>query len=90
MEHVIYECTGCKSAYCLFCDGGLALCTVCGGGEGGLATECPGSRLAPAQQDQILAGQLDYINGAWVSKVGPTSETIQRPTGALDADRPTA
>lgn len=46
----------------------LFICSVCGGVEGSLATECPGVRLTLEQQDEIYAGILDFKNGGWLRK----------------------
>jgi hypothetical protein len=44
----------------------LFICSVCGGAEGSLASECPGVQLTTEQQDEIYAGTLDFKNGEWV------------------------
>lgn len=44
----------------------LSLCRVCGGAEGAMPTECPGAKLKADQLDRILAGTLDFKNGAFV------------------------
>jgi hypothetical protein len=36
-----------EGRHCVYCDGGLAFCTVCEMGEGDLADECPGPAVAP-------------------------------------------
>ena len=36
---------------CMICDGGLALCTICGGLEGALLDGCPGIRLTVDQHE---------------------------------------
>jgi hypothetical protein len=38
----------------------LAICTVCGGGEGSLPTHCPGVRLTSEQEDAIYTKGHDY------------------------------
>lgn len=53
---------------CNICDGGLALCKVCGGAEGSLPKECPGSRMTSDQEDAVYAGTLDFVGGKWVTK----------------------
>lgn len=55
------ECSGCK-----FCNGGLALCTVCRGAEGSLPSECPGTEMTREQEEDVYTGKLDFCNGAWV------------------------
>lgn len=53
-------CEGCN--YCL---GGLYACTVCGGAEGSLPTECPKEEMTDEQERAVFNGALDYINGRW-------------------------
>ena len=70
MKHVRYVCQ-CRKQYCQFCDGGLFSCTVCGGFEGSLPTDCPGVRMTEQQEQNIYAGQLDYREGrGWVTPDG--------------------
>ena len=40
-------------------------CTVCGGAEGTMTTECPGERLSREEEDMIWAGVLDFRAGTW-------------------------
>jgi len=47
----------------------LAVCEVCGGGEGSLPTECPGVKMTGDQQDDVYAGKTDYRDGQWVDGV---------------------
>lgn len=35
----------------MICDGGLSVCTVCGGFEGQLLDSCPGVKLTQEQHD---------------------------------------
>lgn len=68
MKHTEYIC---KSNHeypgCMFCDGGLFACTVCGGIEGSLTTDCPGKRMTEAEQDEVYAGRKDYREGrGWI------------------------
>lgn len=55
------ECEGCRC-----CEGGLFLCTRCGGAESSLTTECCGERMPIAVQDLVSAGRLDYARGDWI------------------------
>lgn len=43
---------------CGLCDGGLAVCSVCGGMEGALLDICPGVRLTPEQHEWNYQGNL--------------------------------
>jgi len=49
--HVYEKHTKCEKQNCWICDGGLALCTVCGGLEGALLETCPGVRLTIEQHE---------------------------------------
>lgn len=61
-RHVLHRCNG---VFCCVCQGGLALCDVCGGAEGSMPTECPGVKMTGHQQDEVMAGRLDFKDGAW-------------------------
>ena len=65
-EHTWYECK-CNKTGCMFCDGGLGACTVCGGFEGTLSTECAGRELHPNTLNAIWKGHIDYRDGRWVT-----------------------
>jgi hypothetical protein len=44
--HVWFKCAWpCPRAHCHYCDGGLALCIICGAAEGELLSHCPGYKL---------------------------------------------
>ena len=55
-------CNRDKDRSCNICDGGLSLCTVCGGAEGSMPTACPGYKLTREQLDDIYAGKLDFLD----------------------------
>lgn len=57
---------GDRERSCMICDGGLALCVVCGGGEGSLPTDCPGRQLTMEEQDHIYEGTLNFVNGVMI------------------------
>ncbi len=67
-QHKWFKCpSACDLSYCAFCRGGLALCTVCGGFEGTLTTECCGRALTKAEEEAIYSERsLDFIGGQWV------------------------
>jgi hypothetical protein len=56
----------CERAYCSICEGGLMICTACGGAEGSLPTHCPQEPIPQDDQDRIYAGKLDFRNGFWI------------------------
>lgn len=49
--------------FCNIC--GLAICRVCGGGEGALPTDCPGVDLPSAAVDAIYGGRINFRDGQW-------------------------
>lgn len=53
---------------CMFCDGGLSGCEVCGAFEGAWPDDCPGKRMTAYQGEQVYAGLLNYRTGAWRSE----------------------
>jgi hypothetical protein len=55
LHHCERDCAG-----CMFCEGGLAYCVTCGGGEGSLPTDCPGYRMPQPVERDVYAGVLDY------------------------------
>lgn len=65
MKHTWHQCK-CNKPGCMFCDGGLGLCTVCNGFEGTLTTECCGRKITQEEEDAIYKkGTLDFIGGEW-------------------------
>jgi hypothetical protein len=61
--------------HCMFCEGGLSLCIVCGGFEGTLSTQCAGVKLTEEQLDLVYAQMLDFNQNRWWSvKVGDDDE----------------
>lgn len=46
MKHTPFKCpSNCENPYCNYCVGGLVTCTVCGGSESELTTDCCGYPL---------------------------------------------
>jgi hypothetical protein len=66
MKHTWHSCF---EDGCFICNGGLADCTVCGGAEAALTTECCGEKLPVNILDSVQANELDFIGGHWVEKV---------------------
>jgi hypothetical protein len=64
-DHIYKKHEKCTTANCMICDGGLSLCTVCGGLEGGLPTECPGEQMTMDRQQEVYEGKIDFVGGAW-------------------------
>lgn len=65
LQHVWLVCN-CNRTACMFCDGGLSACTVCGGFEGSLPTHCPGAEMGQFTEQKVYTTDLDFVNGAWV------------------------
>ena len=79
MEHVLETHKGRSCEYgCAICDGGLALCKVCGGAEGSLTTECCGRELTEVTLDAVYGGTLDFKGGVWVGVASPNSPAANR------------
>lgn len=51
--------------HCMFCEGGLSLCIVCGGGEGSLTTQCPGRQMTEDELDRVYGFLLDFNHNRW-------------------------
>ncbi len=49
IPHVYEVHEKCTRERCMVCDGGLSICTVCGGFEGSLLDSCPGVKLTEEQ-----------------------------------------
>lgn len=71
-NHTQYVCSGHHDSLgCMFCDGGLFSCTVCGGFEGSLPTDCPGVLMTQVQNDLVYEGKIDFRAGrGWVTPDG--------------------
>lgn len=69
---------------CMYCAGGLFTCTVCGGAEGSLPTDCPGRRMDESEERAVYAGTLDYLvsEGGWTLRPSRHSPA-HRPDGEL-------
>jgi len=73
MNHIWEEHENCRTMSCPICDGGLAVCIVCGLIEGSLTTECPGYYCWHEKQDDIYKGKTDFIDGRWTVTCPPHS-----------------
>jgi hypothetical protein len=72
-KHQWVEHKNCDRIGCPICDGGLAICKVCGLIEGSLTSECPGYQCYTSKSDDIYAGKLDFRNGQWITATSPYS-----------------
>lgn len=41
------------------------MCTVCGGAEGSLTTECPETRMTEEQEQNVYSLGWNFVNGQW-------------------------
>jgi hypothetical protein len=78
MPHMWVKHINCQDPYCMICEGGLADCKLCGCFEGSLPTDCPGVKSFKQYVDAIYAGEIDYVNGAWVKEVSINSPAFYR------------
>ena len=77
--HRLYRCgPECRGCWC--CEGGLALCTVCGGAEDSLPTHCPGARMDSVMEASVQMGVADFRDGEWWYR-GLRRRDVQRLTG---------
>jgi hypothetical protein len=72
MKHIYEKHTDSKQCHpypgsCWICDGGLGVCTVCGGAEGSLTIECPGVQMTAEQDEKVYAGAIDFKDGHWIT-----------------------
>jgi hypothetical protein len=66
-EHQTYVCNReHDGSNCMFCDGGLFICNICGGAEASAPTECPGRLMTHYEQDMVQNQTLDFMAGVWV------------------------
>lgn len=79
--HTPVVCT-CRLLTCMFCEGGLFGCSVCGSLESATTTHCPGGRMAAEASDAVYAGTLDFRDGAW--REGECSRSSPRWFGTPD------
>lgn len=71
--HTPATCDGRDCNGCMFCAGGLDGCSVCGGLEGAMPSNCPGVKMTAEQIDEVYAGRLDFRDGLWVAATSPSS-----------------
>lgn len=55
--HIWFKCDSCCEG-CMFCEGGLSRCTICGSIEGELLRFCPGFWLSKETRDAIYEGNI--------------------------------
>ncbi|MER2114212.1 MAG: hypothetical protein ABS904_00485 [Solibacillus isronensis] len=65
-QHDYYDgCgTGDCGGTCYYCT--LSICKVCGGAEGSLTSDCPGTKVTGKIDDMVYGGIIDYRNGHWL------------------------
>jgi hypothetical protein len=79
MEHIWVTHKNCEILNCNICEGGLAICSVCGLIEGSLTTECPGKSSYKDYGDMVYAGKKDFLNGEWIDQCSPASPAYYTP-----------
>lgn len=55
----------CDSGGCMWCQGGLTVCSRCGSFEGATTTHCPGEEMYQGYGEAVYAGHVDYRDGKW-------------------------
>lgn len=46
-------------------DGEMPVCSVCGGENMSLPTDCPGDKMTYGQECSVFYGTHDFIGGQW-------------------------
>lgn len=88
MKHVWEKHTNCEEQSCIICDGGLAVCTVCGLVDGCLTTDCPGEPVYRSHGEAVYQGELDYVEWqGWVIGDGVTGFGDSPAEAYADFDR---
>jgi len=72
-KHVWVTHCDCKTIGCPICDGGIAVCKVCGLIEGSLTTDCPGKKCHSIHGENVYRGLIDFVDGQWVNESSPWS-----------------
>jgi hypothetical protein len=67
ITHVFLEHNDCNILTCPVCIDGICHCTLCGGTENSLPSECPGKQMTTDQEIQVYNDAIDYKNGKWSS-----------------------
>lgn len=69
--HKAYICPNdCSNIGCMFCQGGLFMCTQCNSHEGATTTDCPDYLMDMVIIDHVYARLLDFRNGRWIHLPG--------------------
>lgn len=59
----------CESNGCMWCDGGLEVCSVCNSFEASTTTHCPGAQMGWFTAGKVSSTDLDFVNGSWTRNV---------------------
>ena len=71
MKHKAYVCLpDCAESYCPYCQGGMFCCIHCGAAEGAATQHCPGTKVDAVTWDKVYRGELDYVDGNWITGNG--------------------
>lgn len=66
MKHAFVVHTNCSIRNCPICEGGLHLCSVCGGAESSLTTDCPDKKIPGWLETAVSNAYMDFVGGKWV------------------------
>lgn len=63
-----HELCDCGKDSCIPCRGGLGFCLVCRGAEASMPSHCPKVEMTQEVEGRVLAGKIDFKDGAWIKK----------------------
>jgi len=58
--------SNCENMSCSICN--LWVCSMCGGAEGSLTTDCPCYQVPYVMRQLVYAGAIDFVVDKWVTK----------------------
>jgi len=67
----------CADWSCNICN--LFICSICGGAEGSLTTDCPCYPVPYVMDQLVYAGAIDFVVDQWITKDPNVEITIKQP-----------
>lgn len=74
--HTLHKCSAWCTG-CHYCNGGIAFCDVCKGGEVELPTQCPGRPMTDEERAAVTLGTRDFTGGKWIGREKKAQQAAQ-------------